>query len=624
MYPFGWLAVIIPLPLGFNILVSIHLIWGGLGLYLLLKREGLSHISALLASFSFVLLPKIYSHYGAGHLTFLYAIPWTPWLLWSQVSFYNKTRSGRTILVPPGLILAILIYADVRWGIFAALLWWSYALIHKYAGWRKVILGLIGQSIVALLLAAPLLLPLAEYTFLSTRAALESGEVLSFSLPVSGLFGFFLPNSKGYHEWVLYSGGAVIVLTLTSIFLKLRVRNWQYWSGLLIVSLLIALGPQVPGIAFLSNLPIVNFLRVPSRSLFIAGMSLSALAGYGLEGVIQDKKPLRSAKQIQLAMFGLLVFSIALAGGIFFFSGESAPQIFWGAVMLAVAIFWVIWGISKKVSKTLWILGIILIIGIDLGVVSANSLRWRSARHVIREGDASAAYLSDKAGEFRTYSPSYSIPQQTAVEYQLELSDGIDPLQLGAYREFMESATGVPNDTYSVTLPSYDSGDPRVDNAGYSPDPERLGLLNVGYVIAEYDLPVEGLTLEAQFDKSRIYKNEFRMPRAWVQTNNSQGEKVYTPAEIVSSTPNQILLTAVGPGSLILSEIVYPGWEVDVVGQSSEINSYLGLLRAVELSPGRHVVEFKFKPLSLRVGVGILLLGIISLIWFIHYQRKVR
>ena len=107
-YPFGWLLFILPLPLGINLLVTVHLMWAGLGTYLLLKSEGVNHIAALFAGLSFALLPKFYSHYGAGHLTLLFAIPWTPWLLLSQVSDFRFKGSNRRIRIMPGLILALI------------------------------------------------------------------------------------------------------------------------------------------------------------------------------------------------------------------------------------------------------------------------------------------------------------------------------------------------------------------------------------------------------------------------------------------------------------------------------------------------------------------------------------
>ena len=40
-YPFGLLAFVLPLPFAFNLLVGLHLSWGALGMYLLLRHQRL-------------------------------------------------------------------------------------------------------------------------------------------------------------------------------------------------------------------------------------------------------------------------------------------------------------------------------------------------------------------------------------------------------------------------------------------------------------------------------------------------------------------------------------------------------------------------------------------------------
>jgi uncharacterized membrane protein YfhO len=64
---------------------------------------------------------------------------------------------------------------------------------------------------------------------------------------------------------------------------------------------------------------------------------------------------------------------------------------------------------------------------------------------------------------------------------------------------------------------------------------------------------------------------------------------------------------------LVLSEIDYPGWEVEVDGIPASLETHEGLLRAVQLSPGEHQVEFTFRSGSLRAGALITLLGLIIL-----------
>lgn len=102
LYPPGWLALIFPLPFGFNLILALHLVFGGYGMFQLMKKGGLSHWAALFSGLGFALLPKIFAHYGAGHLTLLYAITWTPWLLLCQANGAGFGKSHANSLFPPG------------------------------------------------------------------------------------------------------------------------------------------------------------------------------------------------------------------------------------------------------------------------------------------------------------------------------------------------------------------------------------------------------------------------------------------------------------------------------------------------------------------------------------------
>jgi hypothetical protein len=52
-------------------------------------------------------------------------------------------------------------------------------------------------------------------------------------------------------------------------------------------------------------------------------------------------------------------------------------------------------------------------------------------------------------------------------------------------------------------------------------------------------------------------------------------------------------------GTLIVHELDYPGWVAEVDGRPAPILRSNALFRSVEVSRGRHVVAFRFQPLSL-------------------------
>jgi hypothetical protein len=621
-YPLGWLILITPLPLGFNLLVGLHLIWGGLGLYFLMKEEGLSHDAALFAGFSFALLPKLFSHYGAGHLTLLYALPWTPWLLWCQ-HVSSKPRIGRKSLsVPPGLVLALIFLADIRWGAFAFVLWWAYAAAHWRGKWRELILKLIKQMILGLLLAAPLLLPLVEYSLLSTRSMLGVEDVLAYSLPFMHLLGLIFPNARGWHEWVLYSGGMVLLLGVVGLTAgKLR-RNKLFWGIVSLISIIIALGSQIPGSELVASLPVVRLIRVPSRALFLTGLSLAALAGYGVETIIFSSNKTNSQK-LNIVLISVIIFSLILTAGVFLLENEVPGGLLWGTGGLVLSAVWIGLGLQlKKLPLGIWLAGVFIITLFDLGVIDLNSFQGRAADQVLAEREPVAQFIAKQPGDFRTYSPSYSIPQNTAVRYGIQMADGVDPMQLEKYAIFMDEASGVPRDGYSVTVPPYANGDPKHDNAEYSPLPDQLGLLNVGYVVSDYELNVDGLTLVEQIAESYIYKNAYQMAPAWVEDRDDPLEQGREPVDIIERSPNHLLLSASGPGLLTLSEINYPGWQAKVDGRERKLLTQSGVLRAVELKPGQHEIELSFRPISVFVGIILFFLGSVVLILNIWSLRK--
>lgn len=620
-YPFGWLALIIPLPLGFNLLVGLHLIWGGLGMYKLMKEERLGYAAALLTGVAFALLPKFFAHYGAGHLTLLYAVPWTPWLLWSHRSQEERGDESKALRIPPGLILALVFVADIRWGAYASVLWWAYSAVHWQRNWGKLFLNLSIQTGLAILLAAPLLVPLVEYAGLSTRSMLGVNDILLYSLPILNLFGILFPNTRGYHEWVLYSGGVVFLLAGVGFLGSRSRRNTLFWMGLSLVSVIVALGTQVPGSELLAELPFISMLRVPSRVLFFTGFSLAALAGYGVETIIRRSQK-DQIKRINIFLYIVLISSLLLTIGIYLLEGEVPAGFLWGTAALILGVVWIGVGVKSNLPVGIWIAGIFLMTVLDLGVTDVNSFQGKTAEKVFTERESVTRYISTQPGEFRTYSPSYSIPQEIAVRYGIQLADGVDPMQISKYAEFMDQASGVPREGYSVTVPPFANGDPGKDNINYSPNAEKLGLLNVGYVIGDFEINADGLIHEKQIGEVHVYKNEYQMPHAWVQAEEDELCSGIVPATILENSPNRMRVSAVGPGRLTVSEVFYPGWRVEVGGRERDLSITDGLLLAVELEPGFQEIEFSFRPKSITIGIFLFYLGLMSLLWNFWYKNK--
>jgi len=616
-YPPGWLALALPLPLGFNLAVAAHLVWGGVGMYRLIRMEGITHPAALFSGLAFACLPKLFAHYGAGHLTLLYAVPWTPWLLASQSSRNLDPGShdpGYASRLSPGVFLAFIFLADVRWAVYAGGLWWGYTITYRQDNSiLKTAKDLLLQTALAGLLAAPLLLPLLEYTRLSTRSAMTAGDIMAYSLPVPRLLGLFFPGFWSHHEWVLYPGGMVLVLGLAAILLGKASQRKRFWLAVFLLSMFFSLGTHLPGFSMVAKLPGLDLLRVPARALFLTGIALAALAAYGLDGLLSEKTP-AGPRRVRLGLAALVLLIITLILGIWISTREFPIYLIWGAGAVGMGVFWAWTVLSSRLSPRIWLLALVALAAIDWGVVDRYSFFSRPSAEVLSEGEMAANFLASQPGEYRVFSPSYSLPQQSAGQYRLEQADGVDPLQLETYAAFMEQASGVPHQGYSVTLPPFKTGTPARDNATYRPDPALLGLLNVQYVVAGYDLPIEGLKLRRQYGETRVYENLRALPRAWIQPPDTILGEAFYPADRVYWSPNRIEVSARGPGTLVLAELTYPGWKVGVDGEPSEIVVNGGLLRGVALERGVHQVVFTFRPLSLFLGLFFFITGCILLL----------
>jgi hypothetical protein len=256
-----------------------------------------------------------------------------------------------------------------------------------------------------------------------------------------------------------------------------------------------------------------------------------------------------------------------------------------------------------------WYLVLVVFALLDWGAFNSSVLDFHPRSAASSTQDQVAELLASQPGLFRIYSPSYSLPQHVAIDHGLELADGVDPLVLKSYADYMRAATGVPGSGYSVTIPTFETGDPKRDNASYQPDARLLGLLNVRYVAAAYDLEVDGLTLDTQIGETRIYKNQEARPRVWIQPTDMAIGSGVTTIESIDWRPNQIDLEVEGPGLVVLSEITYPGWRVRVDDQEAEILTLEGILRGVEVQAGTHKVRFSYVPVSVYYGLGAFCLG---------------
>jgi hypothetical protein len=270
--------------------------------------------------------------------------------------------------------------------------------------------------------------------------------------------------------------------------------------------------------------PGLGLLRVPPRAWVLVVFAAAVLAGLGVEEVRRHRGKLERWKRASLLAMG--VFPALLVAGYWLLVGPPPLNLAMFGVMTPLAVALI--GFRFQVSRfqvgthlkpetlkpeTIFGLAAVLLVTLDLLVVDLTLVGARSPEEVFAEGREAAAWLAAQPGRFRVYSPSYSIPQHVAELVGLELADGVDPLQLRVYADYLTRAAGLEPQGYSVTLPPFPEGnDTRTALQDVVPDAGMLGLLGARYVAASFPIRHPDLLELGGMDGVYVYLNQAAQP----------------------------------------------------------------------------------------------------------------
>jgi hypothetical protein len=475
--------------------------------------------------------------------------------------------------------------------IYAGALAISYLIVidARRGAWLNTLGRVVIVIVVAATVSAAAWLPTLSLTTSSSRSGLSPNEAGVLSLDPVYLLGLLIADRSGAAERTTYVGLSVLVFALIGALrnrsMSARLRGWLL--GVIAVGAIVALGTHTPLYNWLAQLPGASLLRVPARAWFVVVFALAVLAGCGLQTVLASIK--RSSQQKAVAAISLVLIVIEL-----------------------MSVDWAVYRVEA----------------VEAGFA---------------EGRSAAAWLADQPGEFRVYSPSLSIPQHVAQQFNLQLADGVDPLQLAWYVAYMQTATGVGAWGYSVTLPPFPGIQTDADIAtalkNVEPNATALGRLNVEYVVAGFPIASPDLVERARFGATIVYENLRVQPRAFMATAFGMPETIMveglpfpidlnTPAgqvRALAASANRLEFEADGPGLLVLSEIYAPDWTATLDGVATSIWRTDVALRGMIVPWGTHRIELAYQPRRVYAGLLISGLGLIACVevWLLE-QRRVK
>lgn len=607
-YLFGWVAVIFPLPMGININLIFHILFTFIGLFLFLREEKRSYPAAIFGALIFSISTKMFSHLGAGHLTMIYAVSWTPWLLLVTKRYSSSSNWYKKFF--PGIIFGFIFTADPRWIMPAGIIWFVY-LIKIFGKFKPIFQVSIFSFFAGLVTSAGAWMPLIQYIPLTTRAFLTDQEKLIYSLNFDKLIGFFIPEIGGFSEWVLYPGALTLLLFVLGIFLYKENKEIRFWYYAAFVSLILSLGSNFPLINSIFSLPIISLLRVPSRFIWIFFLATAVIGSFVFDILIFQKKKYKFDRIFFITP--VFVFVILLTLGVVLVTGNLTINLVWAALFFIISFSLVVIVYHKKGNQLFYSLLLIGILFIDLIGINIQSLSFKSSSEVLTVAPGLENILKNLPSYARIYTPSYSVTQEQAASLGVAQVNGIDPMQLSGYVNYFSLASGIPIKQYTVTLPPFNNGDPHFDNAQFCPDLALLEKLNVIYVISNFKFD-NCLDWESFQKIADIYVYQINKKLLTDQIN--EGNPI---AEIREYSPNRIILETIGSGRLVLSEIYYPGWIAFVDGKKTNIQSE-GIFRAIDLPTGEHTVKLLFRPIPVFLGASIQLIGLIC--FTILFLRK--
>jgi Bacterial membrane protein YfhO len=95
-------------------------------------------------------------------------------------------------------------------------------------------------------------------------------------------------------------------------------------------------------------------------------------------------------------------------------------------------------------------------------------------------------------------------------------------------------------------------------------------------------------------------------------TNHAEHVNVTYPSPQTAA----LEVTLQTPGLVVLADAFYPGWELTVDGQPAPIHRVNFMMRGAAVPSGKHRLEYRFAPLSFRVGCVVSVLGAVALLVF--------
>jgi hypothetical protein len=608
-------------PWVYSLCLVLHILWGGLGTTLFLRRLGLGALAQTLGALLFAFNPYMLNYMGYSNA---WAFAWFPWLLWA----FERMACDRSRWGVPSVLIALMgMSGHVEDAFFGAVAFCVYGFLRhiqqrngslRIAAWLKVAAASLGLS-------AWWVFPFVEYLVHSWSPRFAANTPFPYHPSAC-----FVPGSE------IYMAPALILLAAAG------------WCARRNRGVALAMLPAVFwGVAMMFPWP--QWIQRAATFDFASGRygrglvwtGLIVWAALGLDGLTRGHVGRRGrwASTAVAAAWWMAGFVIAqpsieglLSGSFVPFTGEKAPLLGWMTALSLLALSVALYGSGRRVAPiTLAVALASLALGSEVFEHPVLDLSWNRSQPRLA---AAVSHRADREPG-RMWFPDQdlwrSLPPNLSALWgirDVRYCAPIVPRRLA----LLEPARAPTNDIFGaweseraaflgVTTAW------RIENGKGGLVPyEAAGQRGRAFWVGRAEAvasPAEGV--------ARALKGAAWKDTAFLEAPGSVGSglehavargRVRPLQDEVASSRWRV--ESPGRGWLVLRDLHFVGWRALVDGRPAPLYAADGVFMAVRLEGGSHEVAFRYRPLSLLLGAALTLLTIVLLAVLAHVRRRPR
>ena len=484
----------------------------------------------------------------------------------------------------------------------------------------------------------------------------------------------------------VYVGAFVMFLFVLGLFIVKGPMKWALLAAT-VFSILLSWGKNFMSLTdfFIDYVPMYNKFRAVSSILVIAEFTIPLLAMLALKKVVDSPIIMKERKKeflISLGLTGGLSLLFAVMPKVFFPSyvstmemnalqGIPADQLVpllanleevrmslftsdaWRSFFIILIGAGLVWAYGMgKLKQTALIGALAVLCLVDMWDVNKRYLydeqfvEKQVQTQSFQQTETDKLILLDEALDYRVLNLASNTFNENNTAYWHKSVGGYHAAKLRRYQEMIEEH--ISGEMSALFKAVADAGG---DIESLNPaDFPVLNMLNTRYFI----FPLQG-------GQTAPLYNPFALGNAWfvdevqyVANANEEIEAIHdldpqqtavvdkkfedvvkplpsdstATIELVAYEPNYLKyeVSSDKGGTVIFSEIYYPGWKSTIDGQEVPHGRADYILRAMNVPAGKHVVEFRFDPTSLHVteNIAFIALGLLALLAVVVAVLKIK